>query len=179
MRHAISLIIAGLLTGCHLPTIPPSPPEPPPIPLPGRPPMPVADEAVPAPPLSPIITNFAIYQGTSPGQYVRRTNVGPVTWTKIPLIPGATNYFAATAIDDSGLESTSSSEVETTNITATSVTLAWDYPGFSPLYRLRVWPQSAPTVSGPWSDYPPIIEQLNTNPPSVQVWRLQIRLERL
>jgi len=140
--------------------------------------MPVADEAAPAPPLS-IITNFAIYQGTSPGQYVRRTNVGPVTWIKIPLIPGATNYFAATAIDDTGLESTYSSEVETTDITATSVTLAWDYLGFSPLYRLRVWPQSAPTVSGPWSDYPPIIEQLNTNPPSVQVWRLQIRLERL
>lgn len=58
------------------------------------------------------IVSYAIYYGTASRQYTVKTDVGNVTTATLPnLTPGLTYYFAATAIDASGVESSLSTEV--------------------------------------------------------------------
>jgi len=63
---------------------------------------------------STIIAGYKVYYGTSPGQYGKVMNVGDVvTYTVQNLSPG-TYYFAVTAYDKSGNESSYTNEVSKT-----------------------------------------------------------------
>ncbi len=58
------------------------------------------------------IVSYAIYYGTVSRQYTVKTDVGNVTTATLRnLTPGLTYYFAATAIDSTGVESSLSTEV--------------------------------------------------------------------
>lgn len=58
------------------------------------------------------IVSYAVYYGTASRQYTVKTDVGNVTTATLRnLTPGLTYYFAATAIDSTGVESSLSTEV--------------------------------------------------------------------
>lgn len=58
------------------------------------------------------VTGYKIYWGDRSRTYTNSGNAGTnLTLTVMNLVPGATNYFAATAYDASGLESDFSNEV--------------------------------------------------------------------
>jgi fibronectin type 3 domain-containing protein len=61
------------------------------------------------------LAGYRIYRGMSSGNYDKVVDVGNVTtWTDTTLEVGQTYYFAATAYDTEGLESTFSNEVSYT-----------------------------------------------------------------
>jgi len=58
------------------------------------------------------ISGYKVFTGTAPGSYSRTENVGNLTsWTVTNLADGATYYFAVTAYDNAGNESSFSNEI--------------------------------------------------------------------
>ncbi len=75
------------------------------------------------------IAGYKIYYGVASRTYTNTTNVGNVTNATISgLIGGTIYYFAATAVDTSGLESDYSAEVVYTNPAATAPTIVQNSP---------------------------------------------------
>ena len=61
------------------------------------------------------LSGYKVYTGTASGSYSQSSNVGNVTsYTANNLTDGATYYFAVTAINGSGQESSFSNEVSKT-----------------------------------------------------------------
>ncbi len=87
------------------------------------------------------LAGYKVYYGTSSGNYTTSIDVGKTTSYQLTLAGGYTYYFAVTAYDTSGNESTYSNEVYKTlgadttppqissvyagNITATSAVISW------------------------------------------------------
>ena len=75
------------------------------------------------------IAGYKIYYGVASRTYTNTNNVGNVTNATISsLISGTIYYFAATAVDTSGLESDYSTEVVYTNPVATAPTIVLSSP---------------------------------------------------
>jgi hypothetical protein len=61
-----------------------------------------------------VIANYKVYYGVATGTYTNSVSAGTATTASVPnLVEGATYYFAATATDTDGLESSYSTEVST------------------------------------------------------------------
>jgi hypothetical protein len=108
------------------------------------------------------IAGYKIYYGTNSGSYTQVVSAGPATQRAIAgLTPGTSYFFAATACDDTGLESDYSNEIPFTAPaarpdvslpelsllrTGTNSILQWptNYPG----YTL----QSSSSPAGGWTD---------------------------
>jgi fibronectin type 3 domain-containing protein len=60
------------------------------------------------------LAGYRVYDGSSPGDYSMVTDVGTVTQFTTESLAAGTYYFAVTAYDTSGNESTLSSEVAAT-----------------------------------------------------------------
>lgn len=62
----------------------------------------------------PNVVGYNLFYGTTPGHYTKSQNAGSATSTTVSLIPGATYYFAVTAYNSVGLQSSPSNEVALT-----------------------------------------------------------------
>lgn len=96
--------------------------------------------------ITPGYITYNIYYGTGSGQYSTKVFCGTNLTATIPnLTRGTTYYFAATALDTNGLESSFSNEV---NYMPPNPPLP---PTMKPVVLLTVQTKSSPT-SGQWAD---------------------------
>lgn len=93
------------------------------------------------------IANFKLYYGTSSGNYSNSVTVGRVHSYTLTGLSNGTKYFAATAIDNNGVESDYSNEV-TKVVSDTTAYLAWDWPTTNTDLTLLVDPQPAVKSKG-------------------------------
>jgi hypothetical protein len=94
--------------------------------------------------LAPAVT-YRIYYGIGSGQYTNVATVGPTNFCTLTLTRGATYYFAATAVDSTGLESNFGSEVSFTPKIPPGAPANMRQP-------LVLTVQVAPTPAGQWAD---------------------------
>jgi hypothetical protein len=83
---------------------------------------------------SPEVTNYRIYFGTNAGNYAFVTNAGLVRTQTVVLPHTGRWFFAATAVDASGLESDFSNRVE------------WEAKPVSPVVRSATWVRLTPVI---------------------------------
>ncbi len=68
------------------------------------------------------LSHYVVYWGTSSGVYLQNSgNIGKVTTYKLTLPEERVYYIAVTAVDDSGLESDYSNEVNTNRLKAPTI----------------------------------------------------------
>ncbi len=109
------------------------------------------------------IAGYKIYYGVASRTYTNTNNVGNVTNATISsLIGGTIYYFAATAVDTSGLESDYSTEVVYTNPAATAPTLMLELAGSAAAATPRPHPFSVLPASPPTA---PITQVHSTTAP--------------
>src|SRR5271169_6560987 len=60
------------------------------------------------------LAGYKVYYGTASGNYTQNTDVGNVTTYSVPNLNGGTYYFALTAYDTEGMQSTYSTQVSKT-----------------------------------------------------------------
>ena len=110
------------------------------------------------------VAGYNLYYGGASTTYTNMTSLGNVLTAKVTgLVPGATYYFAVTAVDSAGLESVFSNEVSWIAPTPPAP------PGMQKVVTLTA--QSADWIWGPWTDVQSWqigIEALS------QFWRLQV-----
>jgi len=92
----------------------------------------------------PTVIGYRLYQGTESQVYTSISDIGSTTSALVAgLIPGMTYYFAVTAYDASGLESSFSGEISYT------VPQSWILlPGAGPSFSIRLDSVNQATLSG-------------------------------
>jgi hypothetical protein len=94
------------------------------------------------------IAGYKIYYGATSGAYTNTVTAGNATNTTVSnLISGATYYFAATAYDDSNLESDLSKEVSYTNVVMAPPTITLTSPGNNATFTAPATISLAATVT--------------------------------
>lgn len=111
---------------------------------------------------SPEVTDYRVYWGPESGRYTNYVASGGALTAQVAGLPAGRAYFAATALDGTGLESEFSEEV-------------WADVGGAEAKVLRVIAESAPDPSGPWAFFGEVATVTNTAPG--MFWRLTIAEE--
>jgi len=107
-------------------------------------------------------TSYVLYSGGASRVYTNFVTTTGTSVTVSNILVGAPNYFAVTAVNVIGLESDFSSE------------LVFSVIGPPTNRVLRIWPQTAPSVSGPWLDYQGPFPVTITNPVGPAYWKIAL-----